>query len=285
MLEFLYAMALGAVAIAVRSWAYQTYFPPDHHTYKAMSEGRSAPNPFRLRWLYPALMPAGATRAWSVVSTVGVFLTLPAVFLFATASGVSGLWAVLLWASLPLVDVLCRMRGIVDHIAWPVALLTGAFFKLDMPGAGIIAALIAGMIDPRIPVFAAAWTLHPGALLGLIPVIGANAIKTHGAPLMHGDVILHPWRSARDRNGRYAHSAADLIAPWGACLAGIFSVSPAVAVSLAVSYGQMLCAIDRVRLYQWAAPAVIVAALQVIPTAWLPVAVLVTWFNPYRPEV
>jgi hypothetical protein len=216
---------------------------------------------------------------------VGLALTIPVMYLFAEASGVPGLWAVALWASLPIIDVLSRMQGIVDHIAWPLALLSAWLFTLGVPWAGIIGAVVAGAVDPRAPVFVFAWTLHPGALLGLITVPAAMSLARRGDPLMHSDVILDPWRSARHRNGQFLHSCRDMLAPWGAGLAALLALSPAVIVSLAVGYGQMFRAIDRVRLYQWAAPAVLVVALRVIPGAWLPVAVALTWFNPFRPEV
>lgn len=39
--------------------------------------------------------------------------------------------------------------------------------------------------------------------------------------------------------------------------------------------------IDTARVYQWAFPVVIAAALTVIPTAWLVPAVAVAFFNPW----
>jgi hypothetical protein len=55
---------------------------------------------------------------------------------------------------------------------------------------------------------------------------------------------------------------------------------------LALAYAQLLIATDSVRLYQHAAgPVLAVAAAQVVPVAWLPLAVVVHvvwWQTPER---
>jgi hypothetical protein len=57
-----------------------------------------------------------------------------------------------------------------------------------------------------------------------------------------------------------------------------------VVASLALAYSQLFRATDRARLFMWAAPVMLVAAMRVIPETMLPVAVLVTWYNPWRGE-
>ena len=286
-MTIVFALVIGAVMLGLRKWNlhYGEYFPPDHASYLAMSEGRPVPTPFRERWLYPFLMRRASERAWWWVSNIGALLTFPLVALFAEAKGLNGLWACALWGALPTVDVLWRMKGIVDHVAWPLALLTGWLIVSGHLAAGLAVCMVAGFVDYRVPVMVAAWTLQPGALLGLLPFFGLHACTRKGPPLMHSDWILRPYATARDVCGRYLHDVREMVLPWGACLAGLLSASPALWLSLAVSYGQLLRGHDRVRLYGWAAPVLIVCALRVIPVQWLPVAVIFTWFNPWRPVV
>jgi hypothetical protein len=51
---------------------------------------------------------------------------------------------------------------------------------------------------------------------------------------------------------------------------------------LVVAYGQCLVATDTVRLYQWAAPVMILQLA--LPVAWLPVLLVLHVVNPFRTE-
>ena len=77
-----------------------------------------------------------------------------------------------------------------------------------------------------------------------------------------------------------------MVAPWGVCLAGLVGSDWRLWLVLAVAYAQLLIATDSVRLYQHAAgPVLAVAAAQVVPVAWLPLAVVVHvvwWQTPER---
>jgi hypothetical protein len=75
-----------------------------------------------------------------------------------------------------------------------------------------------------------------------------------------------------------------MLLPWGGLLAGLLTFNPAVWLSMAVAYSQLFRATDRVRLYQWAAPVLIVATLNTVPAPLLPMIAAVTWFNPCRGE-
>lgn len=281
---------LSATAIGVVMLGYRWYtalnpvsFAPDMITYSNMSKGRPAPDPFRLRWLLPALMPEGTQKGWKLIGLFGLLASFPALYLFAESAGASGLWAVMLWGSLPVIDVLWRMRGIVDHVSWPVALVAAAALLNGWTTIGILLVVISGMLDPRLPVFVAAWTLNPLGLLGLIPAVIAHALLKKGQPYIHPEIINHPWQSAKRENGHLLRDPKTVLLPWGACLFGILNLSGALLASLLIAYGQMICAIDRVRLYMWAAPVLIVATLGIVPEVWLPLAVIVTIMNPWRP--
>ena len=55
-----------------------------------------------------------------------------------------------------------------------------------------------------------------------------------------------------------------------------------LAAVLALAYGQLLIATDTVRLYQWAAPTVAIAATSAVEPQWWPVLIALTVFNPLR---
>jgi len=255
---------------------------PDFLTYQAMSQGRPAADPFRTRWLLPALMNGNALKGWHTVGLVGLVLSFPALYLFVETVGASGLWAVVIWGSLPVIDVLYRMRGMIDHVAWPVALLAGTFVVSGhIIPAGILIALSA-MLDPRTVMFIFAWTLNPWTLLGLVPFAVASLILPKGEPYIHPEIIKHPWASSKKVNGPFLLNPKMTLIPWGVCMFGLLDLSLTVILSLIFAYAQMFRAIDRIRLFMWAAPALIIATLGIVPEAWLPLAVLVTIMNPWK---
>ena len=49
-----------------------------------------------------------------------------------------------------------------------------------------------------------------------------------------------------------------------------------------LAYAQLFVATDTVRLYQWAAPVVAIAATSAVDPRWWPLMVVVTLFNPLR---
>ena len=283
-LELILSLIIGAAMLALRSYTspHPATLAPDFLTYQNMSKGRPAPDPFRTRWLLPKLMNGDALKGWYTVGIVGLLLSFPALYLFAETAGASGLWAVVIWGSLPVIDVLWRMRGMIDHVSWPVALLAGTFVLSGHIIPAIIFVALTAMLDPRTVIFVFAWTLNPWVLLGLIPFVAASVMLPKGGPYIHPDVILHPWQSAKKINGPFLLEPKMTLIPWGVCIAGFLNLSVAVIVSLLFGYAKMFRAIDRVRLYMWAAPVLIIATLGIVPEAWLPLAVIVTLMNPWK---
>ena len=55
-----------------------------------------------------------------------------------------------------------------------------------------------------------------------------------------------------------------------------------LAATLTAGYAQLLVATDTVRLYQWSAPVVAIAATSAVDPRWWPLMVIVTLFNPLR---
>jgi len=116
----------------------------------------------------------------------------------------------------------------------------------------------------------------------MVPFAVASAILPKGEPYIHPEIIKHPWQSAKKVNGVFLLNLRMTLLPWGVCMAGFLNMSLSVVVSLFFAYAQMFRAIDRIRLFMWAAPVMIIAALGVVPESWLPLAVLVTIMNPWK---
>jgi hypothetical protein len=76
-----------------------------------------------------------------------------------------------------------------------------------------------------------------------------------------------------------------MIAPWGVTVIGVFTPDRGVLVmlvtTLCLAYGQLMLATDTVRLYQWAAPAMILATMTVATPVWAVVALIVHLSNPW----
>ena len=284
----LYALSIGAAFILFRVWARaENRYCPDAAAYIAMSQGVRVPVPYCLRWLYPFIMPKRASLvAWMNTGAVGLWLTFPLIYLFATASGVNGLWACALWGTLPLIDILWGLPGLVDHVSWPVGIATAVLFLNGHTEAAIALSLIGGLIEPRLPVMVAAWAWNPWALVGLVSVAVLWKVAKRGpAEIMEDpEPLLHPWQAGQKYNTVTFRDMRQGVLPWGALLAGLAALTPAVVASLALAYSQLFRATDRARLFMWAAPVMLVAAMRVIPETMLPVAVLVTWYNPWRGE-
>ena len=280
---YLYATLIGLGAFAIRLWARNLSFnmPSDSFTYSRMSFGEAVPNPFRIRWLIPKMFGRYG-HLWLIVAPVALLGTCPLIYWFGNLHGISSLWLVALWVALPLWDILSAHAGIVDQFSWVFALAVACLSLAGYFWFAIGLVMVAAAVAPKTVVFAALWSLNPWLLLGLIPAGIAYWKAPKGEPVMHADIINHPWKSAMEKNGMFLHDAKALLMPWGACLFGLATIPLIHVVTVAVAYAQMFCAIDRARLYMWAAPVLLVATVTAIPGEWLPIAFFVTWFNPWR---
>ena len=76
-----------------------------------------------------------------------------------------------------------------------------------------------------------------------------------------------------------------MIAPWGAGVLALLTtdhrIIPMLAVTAPLAYGQPLTATGTVRLYQWAAPPVVLATLECVPSRWPAVALVAHQCNPW----
>lgn len=277
------------VAAAVLWWITPSLWKPDGLTYLRRASGQPVAPPFAWR-LWPALLQWGVSghreadgelsvrirpvlagglevvRWGSVVVSALVLLRL------------AGPVAALLWLGLPIARVQGSWRWTTDSVGHACALAC----LVAPPWAQVPLGLAAGLTSERAPVFAALFAWSPLPLVGLVIPFGGWLWARRGpAAEYERAIISRPLGSAIE----YARSAgaARYLLPWGVCLGALPWLGWHGWLVTAVAYGQCLVAVDRARLYQWAAPAWCVAlALAVGDWPWWPVLVAVHWALPWR---
>jgi len=268
---------------------------PDAARYLAAAEGRPVPRPFHLRWLLPTVCRT-EFAAWRFVWVSSWPLLAGSTFGWRMAAG--DRWEIAAAAAL----LLCALPGIlgpsavipvgVDLPATAVTMLGVFLIELGHPAqvvAGVAVIAVAACIRETSPAWAALWAWSPWPLIALAAVAVRALVAEPGLdPLgpQFQEIADHPIRAALAAHRGRWRDAWLLVAPWGVCLAALVGSDWRLWLVLALAYAQLLIATDSVRLYQHAAgPVMAVAAAQVIPVAWLPLAVAVHavwWFTPER---
>ena len=184
-------------------------------------------------------------------------------------------------ALLPGIAFSLRHPVLADAPAMALALGSAVLWPVN-PVASVVLAIVAGCVKESAPVWAAAYAFNPWALLGLIPVVVRWGMRCGEDPAGYGDALAHPIRSARSAHRGGWVDPMRMVAPWGGLLVCLLAIDVRLAVALALGYGQLLAATDEVRLYQWAAPVVALAAFSVVPAPWWPLLALSVVFNPWK---
>lgn len=221
---------------------------PDGRYYRHVNR----PQPYRRRWLLPALLGAGLAP-WLVTNAAAL------VVLGMVAELLTGRWeAAFLLCSLPGVGWICaRFPILVDAPSMAFGLAAVALWPVH-PALGILCALLSGACKESGPIFAAAWGWNPWLLAGLL------AVRWWGRGYATGDRWLRPAAEIFERE-RVTHGRPwwrDTLG-WGALLplAWIGGISKEAALAAAIAFGSTLIASDRARLWAWAAPALVVCAM------------------------
>lgn len=257
---------------------------PDSRRYVAMAEGRRLCLPFHLRWLIPVLAGTSAS-AWTWITRVSWFLSSIAVAILATNTfdWQRGVAAGLLFAALPSNRLNLKYPVLVDMPAMYCALLSALAMQAGAWPLAVLWALVAGATKETAPVFAALYCWSPVPLLGLLAPLVRRVFWKPGTDVLEGHhpwILAHPIQaSMREHAGQWG-DGLQMVMPWGPAIIGLAALDWQLATVLAVAYAQLLVATDTVRLYQWAAPVLVVAAVGVVPIAWLPVLVVLGIWNP-----
>lgn len=282
-LPYLAALALATVWSAALIWTQGQGLSPDGAFYRALARGEAVPRPYAYRWLAPWLL---GPRQETWAGWLGVCLTISVASLVWVTPGSArqGVFIVALFLGLPMVRLWLRLPVLVDASAFAAGLGAWIAFRSGEMALGVGLSLVAGAFKESAPIFIAAWSLNPLALLGLAAVPWWRK----GSPAREA-WLTQPWQAARQTH--QGMNPVTLLLPWGmvaivaplgATQVGLWALVSA-GLSLSLGYAQLLRSQDAARLYQWAFPALIPLIVAGTPEAWLVlVAGLHLLAQPYR---
>ncbi len=250
---------LGAARAALAS----PPLSPDGFFYLCAAKGEKVPRPFAYRWLLPAVLGDRPWR-WVLCTALSLAALGPLAWGFFGTFGLDGparLFAVALLLLLQGVTrtslrypVLTDAPGFALTLAAAWAARAGAWWA-----AGLLS-LLAGATRESSPLFAALWAWHPLPLVGLAVVGWWRPRAEANRPWLE-----NPVREALLLRRRLGLDGTLYVRPWGAAILGLALPSWQLGATLAAGYLQLLTAQDSIRLYQWAAPVLVVHAAHVLP--------------------
>jgi hypothetical protein len=253
---------------------------PDGVRYLALGGHQKVSRPFHFRWLLPRLIGQDEDR-WRIPAYASAIVYLALLWAY-TGSW----WACLLGLGLSgVIHYNVQHPVLVDLPAMTLALGAATAATHGLLWLAVVLVLIAGCVKETAPPFAAVYAWQPILLVGLAPVFFRACLKAGRDPLAsnpeHAEILAHPFRSAVEYHRK--DPLWIYVLPWGVCVLGIANGSTRLWVALALAYGQLLVATDSVRLFQWAAPVLILATVPMLGV-WLPVLLVLHLVNPFRSD-
>jgi hypothetical protein len=248
---------------------------PDGVRYLAAAQARPA-RPFALRWILPALL--GDRVIWWLWVTRGSLVAVGVL----TAIYTRNPWMASV-AFLPGLAFSWRYPVLVDATGMALALAAAVLFPICWPAA-IALALLAGCVRETAPGWAALYAWHPALLVGLVPA-AVRALFRPGPDVLDAEnawILAHPVLASKKYHRGQWLDWSLMLAPWAGMLAGLAALDLRLGAALAAGYAQLLVATDSVRLYQWAAPALALACVHVLPGWALPFVALSVLYNPWK---
>lgn len=253
---------------------------PDGARYLALAQHEPVPRPFCYRWALPKACSASKAR-WHVASIAGVLVAALGTG-FLAPDWKRGIAAGLMLVALPSSRFNLRNPVLVDAPAMALAVCASVAWQEGLWPLGIALTLASGTVKETGPVFAALYAWNPVLLVGLVAPAARALLAKPGPDVLDAEnawILRHPIEASKKYHKGLWLSGV-MIAPWGGALVGLAALDWRLGACLAVAYAQLLIATDTVRLYQWAAPLLCVAACAAVPVVWLPVLVVVTVWNP-----
>jgi hypothetical protein len=233
-----------------------------------MAESVYAPVPYSRRWLLPVLLRK-RIWLWTAISAASFVAIGP--LIYELTGSLLSVW-LLVW--LPGMRFNIRFPILADPVAF--ALVLGSV-TAGIAGYEIMACLlivIAGQVKESAPIFALLLYHSPlfAGCAALTTILAILIGRWFSVP-SENPKITHPFRSALAKHDPF--DWAVMVLPWG-LIPVLLLLAPTgywtwvAAVSLLLAYGQLVMAQDTARLYQWAAPAILLATSGLsIPQPWL----------------
>lgn len=236
--------------------------------------------PYYFRWLL-CLVCKDHLRRWIWLSRGSVIALAPLAWWYTGSP-----W-MMACVFLPGIMILWHHPVLVDAEGMALALLAACLWPICWP-VSIILVLVAGMVRETSPLWAAIWAWNPVLLIGLVPVAIRWLTKTEGYDAEFDWYLKHPIKAGLAEHRPTWNSPRWMITPWAGLIFGVAVLSPwtvdstRLAVALVCAYGQLLLAVDTVRIYTYAWPSLALACTQALPPQWLPFIALSIIFNPWR---
>lgn len=260
----------------------ETKLAPDSYRYLAAGRGEKTYPPFNRRILLPFLCGSDE-RLWQLLSYSSLVSVIVLTGVYSHMNGASpegAFFAMFLMALMPTMKFWLQTPVLTDQFGLMMALAAAI---LPWP-LNLLTCIVGGFARESVPIFAALYAWNPVLLLGFLPVAIWSIVAPKGPDQMKRESWLdHPLQTSYAfKKGKYRDIKL-WITPWGAALAGLFFPSVQLVMTMFVAYAQTIIATDAVRLYVWAAPVLILQAVQVDVMWMLPLAVS-HWTNPWRGE-
>lgn len=256
---------------------------PDSVRYIKGAVGVPLPRPFSGRWLIPWLCGVSSLR-WQIAAYTGVALTAAGTGLLAHRWEI-GLAAGIMAAALPSSLFNLSHPVLIDAPAMGLAVMAAVASAHGLWPIAVVLALASGAAKETGPVFAALYAWNPLLLVGLLAPAVLAVVRQRGPDVLdekNAWILQHPIRASREYHHGQWLDGLVMVAPWGGAIVGLVALDWRLGAVLVVAYAQLAIATDSVRLYQWAAPSLCLAACAVVPVAWLPVLVVAVVWNPLR---
>ena len=269
------AWAFTALALVHKS-RYGLHLSPDGEYYFRAGRGESVPVPYSLRPLVP-IVCGESWSAWYYVTYLHIGLLGGASYLLGISLGLNVTQAITVSACIAMSRSFVKMQAyfpaLVDAHAHAWAMMIAVVALNGNIALSMVMAIVGALVSEKVPVFAAiyAWSWAP--LIGLFATAVYFIMARHDNSHQGVDYLDKPYETAiqaiseRFTNGTWG---VYFFAPLGVAWLGILGNSTAAYVALVCAVLPVLRALDYSRLIAWALPLLLVDAVKLTPTPFLP---------------
>ena len=285
MIIYALALLIAALWLVIVQYSTPHRLANDTIRYQAMAQGKKVMRPWNLRIIVPLLF-GRITWLWRSMTMLCLVLIAPVLVWFLKLQGIGDMPAligVLFYLGCAgIVHFNVEYPYLVDAQAMLLSLISACLFLSDMRYIAFLVALLAVLTKETSPVFIAlfSWSIYPLLVL-VIPIALLLLMKKVDEDIIFGK-LYRPNQWFKQGKKELTNPKVMLL-PWGLLLLlALLAPSWQLGLALAVGYGQIVVASDRMRLYQQVFPVVILCAVSApIALGWfLPVAIM-NLYNPF----